>query len=124
MVSGCPSLIQVTVVAGEPAEMQVRLDDSGPWVNPKRVMLGGAAMKHHTPSNYSQTNISSVSNNDILPQPTSTGIKLTPVLLRSAYSQQNLIGFLPLTHLATELLPSYTLYYSYHSLQEGHSNAS
>ena len=30
MVSGCPSLIQVTFVAGEPVEMQVRLDDIGP----------------------------------------------------------------------------------------------
>ena len=32
MVSGCPSLVQVTVVAGEPVEMQVRLliDDVGP----------------------------------------------------------------------------------------------
>ena len=29
MVSGCPSLIQVTVVAGEPVETQVRLDDMG-----------------------------------------------------------------------------------------------
>ena len=30
MVSGCPSLIQVTVVAGEPEEVQVREDDWGP----------------------------------------------------------------------------------------------
>ena len=29
MVSGCPSLIQVTVVAGEPVETQVMLDDMG-----------------------------------------------------------------------------------------------
>ena len=38
MVSGCPSLIQVTVVAGEPVEIQVKVEDVGPWVNPRCVM--------------------------------------------------------------------------------------
>ena len=42
MVSGCPSLIQVTVVAGEPVEIQVRVDDMCPWVNPRCVILGGS----------------------------------------------------------------------------------
>ena len=42
MVSGCPSLIQVTLVAGEAVEMQVRLDELDPWVNPRWAMLGGA----------------------------------------------------------------------------------
>ena len=48
MVSGCPFLIQVTLVAGEPVEIQVRLDDTGPWVNPRCVMLGGAREEYHT----------------------------------------------------------------------------
>ena len=30
------------MVAGEPVEMQVKVDDMGPWVNPRCVMLGGA----------------------------------------------------------------------------------
>ena len=42
MVSGCPSFIQVTVVAGEPVEIQVRVEDMGSWVNPSCTMLGGA----------------------------------------------------------------------------------
>ena len=42
MVSGCPSLIQETVVAGEPVEIQVRADDMDSWVNLRFVMLGGA----------------------------------------------------------------------------------
>ena len=42
MVSGCPSLIQVTLVAGEPVEIQVRVDNMDSWVNLKFVMLGGA----------------------------------------------------------------------------------
>ena len=42
MVSDCPSFIQVTAVAGEPVEVQVRVDDMGPWLNPKCVMMGGA----------------------------------------------------------------------------------
>ena len=42
MVSGCPSLIQVTLVAGEPVEIQVRVDDICPWVNPRCVILGGS----------------------------------------------------------------------------------
>ena len=42
MVSGCPSLIQVTVVAGEAVEIQVKVEDVGPWVNSRCVMLGGA----------------------------------------------------------------------------------
>ena len=42
MVSGCPSLLQVTVVAGEPVEIQVRVDDMCPWVNPRCVILGGS----------------------------------------------------------------------------------
>ena len=43
MVSGCPSLIQVTLVAGEPVEMQVRLEDVFPGENIKLVILGFAA---------------------------------------------------------------------------------
>ena len=35
MVSGCPSFIQVTVVAGEPVEIQVRVEDMVSWVNPR-----------------------------------------------------------------------------------------
>ena len=42
MVSGCPSFIQVTVVAGEPVEIQVRVDDTGSWVNSRCVILGGS----------------------------------------------------------------------------------
>ena len=42
MVSGCPFLLQDTVVAGEPVETQVRLEDVGSWVNSRCVMLGGA----------------------------------------------------------------------------------
>ena len=42
MVSGCPSLIQVTVVAGEPVEVQVRVDDVFPGVNTKLDIFGGA----------------------------------------------------------------------------------
>ena len=42
MVSGCPSLIQVTVVAGEPVEIQVSVDDMYSWVNPRCVILGGS----------------------------------------------------------------------------------
>ena len=42
MVSGCPSQTQVTVVAGEPVEIQVRVDDMYPWVNPRCVILGGS----------------------------------------------------------------------------------
>ena len=42
MVSGCPSLIQVTLVAGEPVEIQVRVDDMDSWVNLRFVILGGA----------------------------------------------------------------------------------
>ena len=30
MVSGCPSLIQVAVVAGEPVEIQVKVEDMEP----------------------------------------------------------------------------------------------
>ena len=46
MVSGCPFLIQVTVVAGEPVEIQVTLEDMNPWVTD--VMLGGAEEEHNT----------------------------------------------------------------------------
>ena len=42
MVSGSPSLLQVTVVAGEPVEVQVRLEDEDPGVNARLEMLGGA----------------------------------------------------------------------------------
>ena len=42
MVSGCSFLIQVTVVAGEPVEIQVKVDDIGSWVNSRCVMLGRA----------------------------------------------------------------------------------
>ncbi len=40
MSSGEPSFIHVTVVAGEPVEVQFRLNESGSKVRP--VMLGGA----------------------------------------------------------------------------------
>ena len=33
------------MVAGEPVETQVRVDDMGPWVNPKCVMLGDAGKR-------------------------------------------------------------------------------
>ena len=42
MVSDCPSFIQVTVVAGEPVEIQVRVGDTGSWVNSRCVILGGS----------------------------------------------------------------------------------
>ena len=43
MASGCPSLIQVTVVAGELAEVQVKLEEEDdPLVNVKLVIFGGA----------------------------------------------------------------------------------
>ena len=44
MVSGCPFLIQVTVVAGEPVEIQVTVEDMNPRVTD--VMLGGAGEEH------------------------------------------------------------------------------
>ena len=61
MVSGCPSLIQVTVVAGEPVEIQVRVDDVAPWVNPRCVILGGSGKEYHTLSNYHTMHIPTVS---------------------------------------------------------------
>ena len=45
MVRGCPSLVQVTLVAGEPVEVQVRVEDENPGVNTKLVMLGAAGEK-------------------------------------------------------------------------------
>ena len=45
MVSGCPFLIQVTLVAGEPVETQVTLGDVNPLTD---VMLGGAGEEHNT----------------------------------------------------------------------------
>ena len=47
MVSGCPSLIQVTLVAGEPVEIQVKVEDMEPYVSLRCVMLGGAEKKPH-----------------------------------------------------------------------------
>ena len=41
MISGRPSLIQVTVVAGEPLEVQVRLEDVDPEVNSRSIIVGG-----------------------------------------------------------------------------------
>ena len=38
MVSGSPSLIQVTVVAGEPVEVQVRVEDEDPLENTKSLV--------------------------------------------------------------------------------------
>ena len=56
MISGCPSFIQVTLVAGEPVEVQVRVDDMDSWVNLRFVMLGGAAcVGKNTTSNSSLT---------------------------------------------------------------------
>ena len=45
MVSGCPFLLQVTVVAGEPVEIQVTIGDMDPLTD---VMLGGAGEEHNT----------------------------------------------------------------------------
>ena len=45
MVSGCPFLLQVTLVAGEPVEIQVTLGDMDPLTD---VMLGGAGEEHNT----------------------------------------------------------------------------
>ena len=42
MVSGPPSLIQVTVVAGEPVDVQVRKEDEDSLVNVKLVTCGEA----------------------------------------------------------------------------------
>ena len=44
MVSGCPFLIQVTLVAGEPVEIQVRVEDMDPRVTD--VMLGVAGEEY------------------------------------------------------------------------------
>ena len=46
MVSGCPFLLQVILVAGEPVETQVRLEVPASWVTD--VMLGGARQEHNT----------------------------------------------------------------------------
>ena len=46
MVSGCPFLIQVTLVAGEPVEIQVTLEDMLPRVTD--VILGGTGEEHNT----------------------------------------------------------------------------
>ena len=43
MISGSPSLIQVTVVAGEPVEVQVRVEDEDPGVNTKQSLILGRA---------------------------------------------------------------------------------
>ena len=48
MVSGCPSLIQVTLVAGEPVEIQVKVEDMEPYVSLRCVMLGGAGREPHS----------------------------------------------------------------------------
>ena len=45
MVSGCPFLLQVTLVAGEPVETQVTSGDMDPLTD---VMLGGAGEEHNT----------------------------------------------------------------------------
>ena len=43
MISGCPFLVQETVVAGEPVEVQVRVEDESE-VN--ATMLGGAGRRN------------------------------------------------------------------------------
>ena len=50
MVSGCPFLIQVTVVAGEPVEIQVTLEDMGSWVTD--VIPGGTGEEHNIVYSY------------------------------------------------------------------------
>ena len=47
MVTGCPFLLQVTVVAGEPVEVQVRLEDELEACEVNAVTLGGAGRRHH-----------------------------------------------------------------------------
>ena len=41
-----PSLVKVTVVATEPVEVQVRVEDMDPGVNVRLVMLGAAGEKY------------------------------------------------------------------------------
>ena len=43
MVSGCPSLIQVTLVAGEPLEVQINVEDEDPGMNIKHFGIFGGA---------------------------------------------------------------------------------
>ena len=45
MVSGCPFLIQVTLVAGEPVEVQIKVEDMNPRVTD--VIVGGAGEEHN-----------------------------------------------------------------------------
>ena len=45
MVRGCPFLVQVTVVAGEPVEVQVRVEDKLEVCEVNVTILGGAGGK-------------------------------------------------------------------------------
>ena len=47
MVSGCPSLLHVTVVAGEAVEVHVRLEDELEGCEVNDVILGGAVGRRH-----------------------------------------------------------------------------
>ena len=46
MVTGCPFLVQETVVAGEPVEVQVRLEDVSEDSDINVTMLGRAGMRN------------------------------------------------------------------------------
>ena len=48
MVTGCPFLLQVTVVAGEPVEVQVRVEDGFEACEVNAIIVGGAGRKHHS----------------------------------------------------------------------------
>ena len=50
MVSGCPFLIQVTLVAGEPVEIQVTLEDMASRVTD--MILGGTGEEHNIIYSY------------------------------------------------------------------------
>ena len=46
MVNGCPFLVQETVVAGEPVEVQVRVEDDSEGSEVNATMLGRAAREN------------------------------------------------------------------------------
>ena len=47
MVRGCPFLVQVTVVAGEPVEVQVRVEDELEVCGVSAIILGRAGGRIH-----------------------------------------------------------------------------
>ena len=48
MVSSCPFIVQVTVVAGEPVEVQVKVENDLEFCKVSAVILGGAGGRRHT----------------------------------------------------------------------------